>query len=99
MSSIEDDSINGSRVDKTKSDTNNYRNNRQPSTLRDRILHYAINTEKPTKGGIFTHVSGSGSCGTLVSALISERILIEHKFECGSCVYFEVDKTKVKLEV
>lgn len=93
---IEDDSINGSVVDKTASDTTNYRT-KQPTTLRDRILEYVERTERPTKGSIFINVSSSGTAGSIVSALIQEGIFIEHKFDCGNCVYYAIDKTKIRI--
>ncbi len=97
MPSLEDDSIDGSRVDLTASDTTNYMN-KKPKALRDRILDYAINTTRPTRNSIAVYVSGSGSAGTIISGFIREGVFIEKLMECGNCIYFEVDMTKVHLE-
>lgn len=98
MPSLEDDSINGSRVDITASDTTDYMDQRKPKALRDRILDYALNTTRPTRNSIAVYVSGSGSAGTIISGFIREGVFIEKLMECGNCIYFEVDKTKVHLE-
>jgi len=98
MPSLDDDSINGSRVDKTSSDTTNYMDQRKPKALRDRILDYAINTTRPTRNSIAVYVSGSGSAGTIISGFIREGVFIEKLMECGNCIYFKVDMTKVHLE-
>ncbi len=98
MPSLDDDSINGSRVDTTASDTTSYMDQRKPKALRDRILDYAIHTTRPTRNSISVYVSGSGSAGSIISGFIREGVFIQKFFECGNCVYFEVDMTKVHLE-
>jgi hypothetical protein len=66
-------------------------------TLRDRILDYVNCTHKPTKGSIFINVSSSGTAGSIISALVSEGILVENKFDCGNCVYYVINKSKIHL--
>lgn len=64
-------------------------------TLRDRIIQYVLEHPKSTKGDIFIHVSGSGTCGTIITGLMRAGILEEHFFDCHSCKYFTVDMKKV----
>jgi hypothetical protein len=64
-------------------------------TLRDRIIQYVMDNPKSTKGDIFIHVSGSGTCGTIITGLMRAGILEEHFFECHNCKYFTVDMSKV----
>lgn len=100
MSSLEDDSISGSVIVTSQEgivEQPIVQKPNTPITLRDKILHYVDTHDKPTKGGIFTHVSASGSAGSIVSAFIREGIFIEKKFDCGNCVYFELDKKRARL--
>ncbi len=97
MSSLEDDSINGSVI-KMHVFKDHVKETSTPMTLKDRILYYAIHAERPTRDSIAVNVSASGSAGTGVSGFIREKIFIEKLFDCGNCVYFEVDMTKVHLE-
>jgi len=97
---VEDDRINGSVIGKTKSDVSNEdleKQNRPKLPLQERLIEYALTHDKPTKGDLFIHVSSSGTAGSIISALVSGGIFIEKKFECGSCIYFEVDQTKVNI--
>lgn len=93
MPPLEDDSINGSTVIIDKSSKVNII--KPKMTLRDRMIDYVINNEKPTKGDIFSNVSSSGTAQVILTSLITTGVYIQHKFECGSCVWYEVDKTKV----
>ena len=88
MSSIEDDSINGSIVSigKSKDITKPVKNLR----LQDRIIEYLLSHPKATKGEIFTNISSSGTCQILVSSLIRQGIINEIH-------YLEIDKTKINI--
>jgi len=100
IQSLEDDSINGSVIGKTKSDVSNEdleEQNKPKLPLQERLIEYAVTHDKPTKGELFIHVSSSGTAGAIISALVSGGIFIEKQLDCGSCVYFEVDQTKVNI--
>ncbi len=98
MSLIEDDSINGSRVDKTTSDTTTYIQQPKPkATMRDRIIDYILTHDKVQKDMLFIHISGSGVCSTIVSGLIRSGVIVENKFDCGNCVWYSIDETKVNI--
>lgn len=97
MSSLEDDSINGSILNDLEEQPI-VQEPKKPMALKDRILDYALHTTRPTRDSIATYISGSGSAGTIVSGFIREGIFKEKHYDCGNCVYFEVDKTKVHLE-
>lgn len=68
---------------------------RYNGSLRDRIISYCVDHPKTTKGDILIHISGSGTCSSIVTGLIRAGILKEHPFDCGSCKYFSVDMSKV----
>jgi len=100
MSLVEDDSLNGSIIGKTNSDVSNEQiamENRPKLTIRDKLIEYTLTHDKVQKGDLFIHVSGSGTCNTILSGLIRAGIFVEHKFECGSCLWYSVDETKVNI--
>jgi hypothetical protein len=99
MSLIEDDSINGSVIGKTASDCSaeDLIRQRPKTTIRDRLIDYVLTHDKVQKGDLFIHISGSGSCNTILSGLIRAGIFVEHTFECGSCHWYSVNETKVNI--
>lgn len=100
MSLIEDDALNGSVIGKTEPDVSNEqmkRGTRYQGTLRDRLIDWAINHPKCTRGDLFINVSGSGTCGTIITALLRAGVFEEHFFDCHSCKYITVDQAKVNI--
>ena len=93
MSSLDDDSLSYGSTPVIESSDLVFR----PKTnLRDRVIEYVMTHPKATKGDIYIHVSSSGTCQTLMTSLVVTGILIEHKFDCGSCVYYTVDTKRVQ---
>ena len=96
MSPLElDDSINGSIVGKTASDTTRYMENEPKMLLRDKVIKYVIEKGKASKSDILLHISGSGTAQFLITNLVRSGVFVEHFYECNHCKYFTVDKTKV----
>ncbi len=96
MSPLElDDSIDGSVVGKTASDTTRYIEDLPKSSLRDRMIEFVIKKGKATKSDIFLQISGSGSAQVMVSSLIQNGILEEHYFDCNHCKYYTINQSKV----
>lgn len=93
---LEDESISGSIIIKTNSDTT-YIENRPQSTLRDRMIDYVATHNKPTKSDILINVSSSGTAQVLVTGLLKSGIFIEHKFDCNHCTYYTLDKSKIGI--
>lgn len=89
MSSLEDDSINGSVL--ITGSSNDYTEKTDKKLrLQDRIIEYLLSHPKATKGDILTNVSSSGTCQILVSSLIRQGIINEIH-------YLEIDKTKINI--
>ena len=100
MSSVEleDDTINGSVIGKTNSDVSNEQieaENKPKLNLQQKLIEWAVEHPRTTKEELYIHVSSSGTAQVIITGLIREGIFMEHKFDCNSCIYFEVDKTKV----
>lgn len=94
MPFIEDDSLNGSIINKSGCTLESIPQIKQMS-LRDKMIDYVINHIKPTKEEVYIHISSSGTAQALMAGLIKCGIFTEHKFECNHCSYLEVDKSKV----
>lgn len=100
--SLEDDGINGSVIGKTTSDVSNEQiinSNKPKLNLQSRIIEYIIEhkNEKPTRGDVFVHVSGSGTSGVIITSLIKAGVFREEFFECKTCTYLIPDETKVNI--
>ncbi len=96
MSPLElDDSLNGSVVGSTASDTIKYIEDIPKSSLRDRMIEFVIKKGKATKSDMYLNISGSGSAQVLVSNLIQNGIFEEHYFNCHNCKYYTINQSKV----
>gem|GEM_PF-2649497 len=96
LPTMDDESLNGvTRKPSIESPDLSYIPQKYSGNLRDKIISHCVDNPKSTKGDIFINVSGSGTCGTIISALIRSGILIENPFDCHNCKYFTVDMTKV----
>ncbi len=96
----DDDRLDGSIIGKTSSDVSNEqleKENRPKPPIRDRLIEYVLTHDKVQKGDLFIHISGSGTCNTILSGLIRAGIFVEHTFECGSCHWYSVDQVKINI--
>jgi len=103
MSPLElEDGLNGSIIGKTTSDCSNEQIQKEAKpkmNLQGRIIEYVIThkNEKPTRNDVFTHISGSGTCGVILTSLIKSGIFQEEFFECNTCTYLVPDETKINI--